>query len=435
MKCNQLYLVIASLLWMSPFRASAADEPDPVIVVTPVPQVPAAIPASSEVLTGKVFESSGIPVSQARSKAPIKLADGINLFADAAVGVGYDSNVTMAQKGQEVGSQVLNLRPTLVAEAKYRSDVYTLAYKGDYTRYPNFDSNKLDNNDFLFNATNVFDSRASVFWGLAHQDRYEPIGSTDRSVGSAVPDHYSAQSANATFRYGADEATGRIEVDAGMAHKEYLNNRASTASADVDTSNYAARFYYRVASKTRVLTELRRTTFDYVQDINFLENTDVRAYLGITLDSGSALSGTLKAGQQSKNFAHDQIRPKYEGFSWEAAIRWKPRSYSTFDLVGGRAAVDPTGTTDIPVVKGATLSWTHDWASFVHSRVSGGRSSTLYRQTGRHDSEDIYSAGLTYDVRRWLGLSVEYMFSHRDSNMNNNDYIRRLTMLKLDASF
>ncbi|MBS1209292.1 MAG: hypothetical protein H6R19_1690 [Proteobacteria bacterium] len=433
MKHTQIHLAIALLV----FGAASVKAAEPVDGTNPAPLPPSssAVPNSAEVLPANVFEAGGIPVAKTRSKNPLKVADGINVFADVVGSFGYDSNVTTATKGQEVSSSVYNLRPTVVAEAKYRADRYTLAYKGDYTRYPSFDANKLENNDLLFNGVNVFDTRASVAWGAAYMDRYDAIGSTDRSIGASKPDHHRDLAVNATFRYGADDAKGRVEVDTGLSSKRYLNNHDSTEASDVDTTNVGARFYYRVAPKTRAFVEYRWTTYDYAHDTNFLENTERRYLLGATWDATAAVSGTIKAGQQRKDFFYDQLRPEYSGFTWEAALRWKPLTYTSFDLISGRSASDPSGSTGIPIAKTVSLAWSHDWSSYVHSKLSAGYTNTRYNSDVRRDRESVYSIGMMYDLRRWLGVGLDYTFSHRNSNVDTYDYLRNLTMLRLEASF
>ncbi|NSL54044.1 outer membrane beta-barrel protein [Uliginosibacterium aquaticum] len=428
MKHKQLHLVVTSLFALGATGVWAAGEADT------IPASSRAVPNSANVLPGNVFESGGVPVAAGRSQQALKVADGVNVYADAQASTGYDSNVTMAGKGSEPGSAFYRIRPTVTAETRYREDRYTLGYKGDFVRYPNYTPNSLGQNDLIFQAQNVFSSRAAIAWGASGGDHYDPIGSTDRSIGNQTADHYRSKAVSATFRYGAEEAIGRVEMDAGWGAKRYQNNRATTESADVDNTNVGARFYYRVMPKTRLIAEYRRTYFDYTNDTNLLSNDDTRYLLGLSWDASAAVTGTIKAGQQQKNF-DTSIRQDYLGPTWEASVRWKPLSYSSFDLIGGRSANDPDGFTGVPIAKSVSLGWNHDWKSYLHSKLSAGKLDTNYRNTNRKDDEYVYSAALMYDVRRWLGVGLEYTFSHRDSTVDTYDYVRRLSMLKVEASF
>lgn len=427
MQLTRIHLAVAAAAAFGAGVAAAEDA---------VPSAASVVPNTANVVGGSAFEAGGVPVGAQRAPRAIRLTDGVNLYAQAGLDVGHDSNVTQAARGREVSSDFFRVRPTLTAESRYRADVYQLSYKGDYVRYPSYDPNSVMQNDLIFGAVNSFTTRSSLAWGASAGDHYDPVGSTDRNQNSSEADHYRSWAANATYRYGADDAKGRIEVDGGYGSKRYQNNRAFTQSADVNNVNLASRFYYRVAPKTRAVAELRRTTYDYVTDISQLENTDYRLYAGAIWDATSAISGTVKLGQQFKDYKHDDVNPDYKGFSWEGAVRWKPLTYSSFDLLSGRSANDPSGAgSGVPVTRNATLAWNHDWTSFVHTRVSAGRQYVRYSVSGRKDIQDSVSASLMYDMRRWLGIGVEYAWSRRDSNVDSNDYTRNVAALKLEASF
>lgn len=428
---NRIHIAVAALFSIGAGGVWAADAE-----TAPVPSTYTAVPNSANVLSGNTYESSGIPISKTRTPHPLRISDGVNLFADVAIDTGYDSNVRQSARGTEVDSLLFRVRPTISAQTAYRADRYVLSYLGDYVRYPSYDPNSLGQNDLVFSAQNVFTGRAGLAWQLSASDHYDPIGSTDRTNNGSVADHFRAYAANATFRYGAEEATGRLEFDAGLGSKRYLNDRINTESADVDNTNLAARFYYKIAPKTRLLSEIRRTTFDYKNDTRLLQNTDMRYLFGASWDATAALSGTAKVGLQAKDYVHDDVNPDYKGLSWEAALRWKPLTYSAFDLVSGRAASDPSGSSSgVPITKNLSVVWNHDWMDYVHSKLSAGRQRTRYTISGRKDVDDVYSASIMYDMRRWLGLGAEFVFSHRNSNDDTLDYIRRKTVLKVQASF
>ncbi|WP_018609049.1 outer membrane beta-barrel protein [Uliginosibacterium gangwonense] len=428
---NRIHIAVATLFSLGAGGAMAAEAE-----TASVPSAYSAVPNSSNVLSGNAFESSGIPIAKTRTPHPLRIADGVDLFADAEFDAGYDSNVKQSSRGNEVGSLLFRIRPTISAQAAYRADRYVLSYLGDYVRYPSYDPNSLGQNDLILGAQNVFTGRAGLAWQLSAGDHYDPIGSTDRTNNGTVADHYRTYAANTTFRYGAEEATGRVELDAGIGSKRYLNDRINTESADVDNMNLGARFYYKIAPKTRLLTEVRRTTFDYKHDTRLLQNTDMRYLLGASWDATAVLAGSAKVGLQAKNYVHDEVNPDYKGLSWEAALRWKPLTYSSFDLISGRAASDPSGSSSgVPITKNLSLAWNHDWMDYVHSKLSAGRQRTRYTISGRKDVDDVYSASIMYDMRRWLGLGAEFTFSHRNSNDDTLDYIRRQTIVKIQASF
>ncbi len=438
MKQKRLFLMMASLLWVGALGASSAwaedassassssDQPlQPSSAAVPNPQN--AIPAT--------YDAGGVPTVSGRQQYPFYRTGGVNLFADVATDYGYDDNVTQANAATAASSSFLAVRPTIAAQAQYRADTYALAYKGDFRRYPDFDANNTNAHSLLLNAQNVFTGRASLAWAAAYSDIHDPIGSTDRSTNAKSPDHHRDLSLNGTFGYGAQDARGRVEFDGGVGSKRFLNNHDSTEGSDVDNANMAARFLYRVAPKTRVLTEVSRTKYDYQHDTSLMTNTDYRYYLGARWEATAATTGSIKLGAQSKEF-ESSARKDYSGFAWEASIRWQPLTYSTFELLAGRAATDSSGSNvDYVMTQNNTLTWRHDWTTYVHSRAGIGYQKSHYVGSDRNDRQNSYSAALMYDMRRWLGIGVQYDYTRRSSTTDTYDYLRHLTMLKLEASF
>jgi polysaccharide biosynthesis protein VpsM len=426
---SSLSLLVASAAALDMGSTHAAETVD-TIALTPSSAV-VANPSFIQKISA--YESSGIPVGSKRAAMPIKF-DGVNVYLSSAFSSGYDSNVTQATTGLERSSAFYKIRPSIIADLPYRSDRYTLGYVGDYTGYGSVAENNTYNSDFVFNAQNEFTTRSAFAWGVSYLDRYDPIGSTDRSIGSSVPDHHHDWLVNGTFRYGALGAPGQLEFDAGLGGKRYQNNRESTASADVNLANFGARFYYRVAPKTRLLAELRNTTFDYVDNSSLLDNSERRYLIGGAWDATAATSGVVKFGALMKDFKANSRRD-YVGFTWEASLRWKPLTYTNIDFLSGRAAVDPSGSsTSFVIERNNTLKWTHDWTSYLHSTASAGIQQLRYQGTERNDKVRSLSAGLSYDVRRWLSVGVEYSLFDRDSSIDTDKYIRRLMALKMDAS-
>ncbi|MDQ7988796.1 MAG: outer membrane beta-barrel protein [Candidatus Dactylopiibacterium sp.] len=394
-----------------------------------------AVPNPSSVVQGNVFEAGGVPVAAGRSPRALRITDGIDLYAGATFLAGHDSNVNQAPGGRRAGSSFFRLRPTVTAESRYRADRYALAYKGDFAEYPDYDPNSVAQNDLIFSAQNNFTGRAALAWEASVGDHYDPVGSTDRNLAGDEADHYRTWAAGGTFRYGAEQARGRLEFDAGTGAKRYRNNRAWTEGADVDNLNLGARFFYRVAPKTRALVEYRRTRYEYVNDINHLDNTDSRALLGLSWDATAAITGALKAGQQYKDYRHEDTHPDYSGLTWEASVRWRPRTYSRFDLVTGRSASDPTGGIGVPITRNVSLAWKHDWSAAWHSSFTAQRQRTHFNGGGRKDTENVLRAGVMYDLRRWLGVGLEYTYARRASNVDDFDYVRRIATFRAEATF
>ncbi len=139
-----------------------------------------------------------------------------------------------------------------------------------------------------------------------------------------------------------------------------------TQSFDVTTFNAAGRFLYRIAPRTRLLTELRYTTFDY--KTNNLDSSEVRLLVGATWDLAASTSGTVKVGQVRKDFKQSTLSD-FSGVNVEAAVRWMPRTYSTVELLATRQPSDSTGAGLFTVDTTVGAVWNHRWQSFLSSRA------------------------------------------------------------------
>jgi len=399
---------------------------------TPQPSSATAVMNEANAITSNA-EGAGIPVSSSRTKYPLRFG-GVDVYADVAADYGYDDNVTQASSSV-YSSSFLSVRPTIAAQIQSRADTYSLTYRGDYRRFPDYDPNNTNSSGLFFAAQNVFTGRTKLDWAASVADVQDPLGSTDRSSSGSTPDHHRDMALNGTFAYGAEDARGRLEFDAGVGSKRFLNNHASTESSDVDNTNVAARFLYRVAPKTHVLTEVSRTSYDYQHDTDELTNQDYRYSVGAKWEATAATTGTIKVGEQQKNYDASS-RNDYTGFSWEASIRWQPLSYSTVDFLSGRSATDPSGTeTAYQLTQNNSITWNHDWTNYVHSKLAGQFNRSNYVGSDRHDRVNIYTVGMMYDMRRWLGLGMEYAYSRRHSTTESYNYMRHLMMFKVEASF
>ena len=104
--------------------------------------------------------------------------------------------------------------------------------------------------------------------------------------------------------------------------------REITEALDVSTWNVGSRFFYRIAPKTLLLTEIRHTEYDYSLSSSPLDSSEQRYLLGGTLDLVTAASGTIKLGYLTKRVNLDFATTGYprgatKGESCASPL-WKP---------------------------------------------------------------------------------------------------------------
>lgn len=362
---------------------------------------------------------------------PLRFDNGVFVYPSAVVGFGRNSNV-LGTNTNQVSSSLVSLQPGVVAELKSRGDRYTLAYRGNYTRYASSGDDNFNHHDIGLAGDNYLDSRSRVGWSAGYVNRTDPRGSTDRAI-STEPDRWNSQSARGIYIYGTPGAAGRVEVEGGLTRKRYENNRTTTIASDLDQVGVSGRFFYRVMPRTSLVVELRQTRNDYILDTSSNDNVDTRVLTGVTWDATAKTSGSVKAGYLYKKYSaagHQNA----SGFTFEGSARWSPLTYSTVDLLASRSAADSTGLGAFITNTAATSQWNHRWSSQMTSRVSLGTVKSEFAGAGRVDNTNNLGAGLFYDVGRSLRGGVELTRVDRSSNQSIYDFKRNTVFLSVEGS-
>ena len=412
--------------------ALCAAAPTAVLAQATPPAAPTSANTPTATATG--FESGGVPAGATYAPRAVRVADGVNVTPTLGVSYGTNDNVDLSPSARARSSNVLTLTPRVVANTAYKADRYSVGYQGEIIRFQSSSRDNANNHELAATALNVLDTRLSVNSRLALLDRYDSVGTTDRTNISGTPDHWRGVNGAVLVRYGAPGARGRLEAELGAFDKRYQNNRATTADADNLSTNFAARFATRVAPKTTALVEYRHTRFDYKRDVQNLDGTEQRLLVGAEWEATALTSGSFKVGYLDKRYK--AVRPGFGGLTWEGGLRWMPLTYSTVELTTGRSASDPTGNvTDY--VKSAFIGarWTHQWSSYVSTRVAYTHNNSDYVGTTRADKTDTLGLEVNYDFRRWMRLGAAYEYSRRDSKDNNFDYDRNLFSLFAEVGF
>lgn len=370
---------------------------------------------------------------------PLKFGN-VNVFPTAELRLGHDDNLTQAPgtpAQPTLSSTIWIVNTGLTAEVEHKGDRYSLSYAGAHTRYTASSLDNVDNHTLKLQAANVLDVRNAVRWEAGLVDGFDPRGSTDATFAAQAPSHYRTHRAGGTYAYGAEGAKGRIEADVFYSTKEYLNNRDTMRTADVDSTELNGRFFWRVMPKTSAVFEVRYAGFDYVAADAGLDSSSLQLLVGANWSATAATSGSFRVGHLSRRY---DSRADFSGLSWEAGVTWKPLTYSTFVFSTGRSVTDTnSGATDAVgnFVLGTTygVNWTHEWRSNLRSEVSWNRSESEYDGIDRLDKLDAYKAGLYYDFRRWMDLGLELNYSDRRSNVPEFNFTRLQSLAVMRAKF
>jgi hypothetical protein len=366
---------------------------------------------------------------QSNPDGALKLGDGVLFYPSVKLSAGHDDNVRATQ-ANAISSAVTTLAPNLKTEIKRSSGLYTLIYAGSYTRYSDASDDAADNHDLNAAGAHVFSARSRLNWNLGYQDRVD--ARADAVAASADPDHWRGNSLNALYSYGAKQAQGRLETEYTYNNKRYQNNLATTAGSDVDTHQVAGRYFWRVMPRTYLVAEARVAQAQYRVG-TYNDNTDTRLLAGATWEATAKTTGSVKLGQQKKNFDLGS-KADASGATYEASVEWKPLSYSVFTLVANRSVFDALSDGDYDRNTSLGLTWGHQWNAALSSRVSVRDASSDFVNSARQDDTLTTSLGVSYGLSRRYTLGLDVAHTQRDSTLAPNNYKRNTVLVSLNAA-
>ncbi len=347
------------------------------------------------------------------------------IFPWVAVGFGHNSNLSGTQSNP-ISSAFWVLSPQVQAEVRSGAHRHSLTYTGNYGRYTSSSADNFDDHELVFRTANQFTARADLGGSVFYLDKVDPRGTVARAI-SSEPDHYHAMGAQGTFGYGARSAQGRLEFDAGVTDKEYTNNRTITSGLDVSTVSLAGRFLYRIAPRTRLLAEVRATEYDYKLSTSRLDNDERIFSVGATWDLAATTSGTVRVGQMSKNFKDSGLQD-YRGLNVDASVRWAPLTYSSYDILLRRGAIDSSGIGVYSVDTSMAVAWNHQWRQYISTRARLSYTHSEFQGITRTDNVTAAAIGGYYNLRSWLRVGAEYSHFKRGSTDGGFQFSRNVVL-------
>ena len=326
------------------------------------------------------------------------------------------------------------LTPKVRAEAKQGANTFGAGIGAQFGRYSDLSSDNYNNNNAFANADLNPDTRVRLRLRADHVDAHDPRGSTNDPL-TPTPNRYRQQTLGGIFGYGAEGAQGRFELELGRMDKRYTNNASSGVQGNNRDDNIVGgTFFWRIAPKTSLLAQARRTGIDFRDDTTTLDSTQMQYLAGVTWEATAATTGIVKVGTVKKDFKVG-TRADVSTPSWDAQIQWTPLTYSKWDFILSRNWRETTpGFGDTVLATASTARWTHNWTSQFATLATGSYGTDDYKGVDRNDKIPSLGLRATYQMRRWLDLGADYTWSKRDSNIDSADYKKNVIMLFVNAT-
>jgi hypothetical protein len=351
----------------------------------------------------------------------------------------YDDNI-FSQAADEVSSSITTLKPQLQLLADQDANQVALTYRGDYGRYASSSDDNYADHTFSLDASleandqNRFAINGS--FAKLHDARGE--GSSEGVIASsrAEPDEYDAQSLSGIYDFGRASSLLGIELSADTTDIEYQNNLAETQFRNRTDTGLAGKLYGRLAPKTRFFVALAQTDIEYDKlplSGETLNGEEQNVSVGADWDITGKTSGSVQIGRLSKDF-DDAVRSDANLTTWNAALNWTPRTYSTISLSAAKKPSETNGTGSFIERSDYSAQWNHAWSDDLRSNLNVGFGKDDYADDPRSDDRASYGFSVSYDVDRWINVSAGYSYTERDSNNNTFDFERSQVMLSVNLN-
>jgi hypothetical protein len=269
-----------------------------------------------------------------------------------------------------------------------------------------------------------------------HDARGEGSSEGVIATSRAEPDEYDANNFGGTYDFGREDAILGLEFSADKTDVQYTNNLTETRFRDRNDTSYGAKFFGRLAPKTRFFVEVVRKDISYDNAPiagAILDSKEQNVLVGAEWEVTGKTTGAVKVGRLNKDFDAD-ARGKAAFTNWEALVSWAPRSYSLLSLVANKSPQETNGTGSFIESSSYSVNWMHDWSSYMHTTASAGMGKDSYDNDPREDDRMSYSLAANYDIDSWVNIAAAYSYTDRDSNLDGFDYKRNQFSVTLSLS-
>lgn len=349
--------------------------------------------------------------------------DGIVVIPEVSIGGTYDDNYLATDDPE--GSKVINITPSVKIQIPGKNYQYEMSYILDHQKYledgaENLTSHFLDlSADYELDIRNRFALTGNVAKTEIAADAF-----TDGELNA-----FTEKKAGIGYTYGAIDATGNIEL--GVSKGSNRSDNGFNEDQDRDFTRLDAGFIYKYSDKTKLTLEINTAQYDYTTN-DGLDGNNIAYFIGSRWDITSKTTGFARLGKEFKDFK-DSERDKTDLSIWELSFNWSPKTYSTFTFLTKQRIEEGLYGADFTDSLTNFVRWNHDWSRGYKTFIALNNINEDF-STDRKDVSNSITAGLTYEAKRWLDLSINLQRSSRNSNIDTNDFNRNIINLNADIS-
>ena len=340
----------------------------------------------------------------------------------AGVTESHDSNIYLAPNGEKAAYITrTNLGVDLVENLGSRYDLKA----GYMLETINYTKDRSNNDAVHHNASLAFTGKLPKDMTVTVDDKYKQT--TDQATSDLIARALRVEN-NAGFKL---EAPLRGDFGFALAANHNYNNYFSKTYSMLDREEFLAGFdvSYKLQPKTTLFAAYRYGTLNYqsgyTNDATY-NNVD----LGVTGKLANKLTGTVKAGMQSRKYDKDLNNAKNTASTMQYSVQtvWMPIEKTDVTLYAKRGNVEvnygdaryyTTTLTDLSVSRMVRKVKVGVGVSAEHQAYSDRQNSLV--TTGKKRADDLTTARITadYNVQKWMSLNLGYFYKDRSSNISS----------------
>jgi len=250
----------------------------------------------------------------------------------------------------------------------------------------------------------------------------------------AEPDQFHLHSVEGAYHYGRAEAKGNLELAFNVRDTTFQNNREFTARQDRTDFVVTPGFYFRIAPKTTLLTQVENQFVKYRQaEASAFDYTKQRFLFGGTWRYSAKTEVGARIGYLHQEF-DDPKSKGVDDVTWDLHASWAPLSYSQLNLSIARNVTATLGNSNVRASDRYSLGWEHDWTPRITSKLFGSRENADNLGINRQDDYTSFGVDLSYGVRRWLGIGINYAYRSLKSDNQTLDFNQNVIMLYITGN-
>lgn len=310
---------------------------------------------------------------------------------------------------------------------------YALTYTLQSSQYHNSPQDDYVDNFVGFSSHTEFTRRNRLDFNIGYLDSHYQRGvflgrdlltPTQRNE----PDQYHLYTADGAYRYGRVEAKGNLELRFNVQDYTFDNNRQFTASQDRTSFVVTPGFFFRVAPKTVLHLQVENQLMMHKQtEASSFDYTKQRFLFGGTWAYSAKTQVAARIGYLHQEFDNAQY-PGFDEPTWDLTANWAPLSYSQLTLSIARDVMPTIASDNLRASDRYRLNWVHNWSPRVTSQLFGALENADNKGIGRQDDYTSFGADLSYGIRRWLGVGINYTYRSLKSDDPTVDFTQNAVM-------